>query len=36
VPGARHRQVDSKTIEYEVTLQPDEETVLTYTTHYTW
>ncbi|MGO4885171.1 MAG: DUF4139 domain-containing protein [Bryobacteraceae bacterium] len=31
-----HRQVDSRTIEYEVTLQPDEEKVVTYTAHYTW
>jgi hypothetical protein len=31
-----HRQVDSKTIEYEVTLRPDEERTLTYTAHYTW
>jgi len=28
--------VDSKTVEYEVTLQPDEERTLTYTAHYTW
>jgi hypothetical protein len=34
--SATHRQVDSKTIEYEVTLQPDEEKTLTYTAHYTW
>ena len=34
--SAAHRQVDSKTIEYEVTLQPDEERTLTYTAHYTW
>jgi len=31
-----HRQTDSKTIEYEVTVQPDEEKTLTYTAHYTW
>ena len=31
-----HRQVDSKTIEYDVTLQADEERTLTYTAHYTW
>jgi hypothetical protein len=31
-----HRQKDSRTIEYEVTLQPDEERALTYTAHYTW
>ncbi|MGA2144756.1 MAG: hypothetical protein ABSH49_07325 [Bryobacteraceae bacterium] len=31
-----HRQTDSRTIEYEVTLQPDEEKTLTYTAHYTW
>ena len=34
--SATHRQVDSKTIEYEVTLRPDEERTLTYTAHYTW
>lgn len=33
---ATHRQVDSKTMEYEVTLRPDEEKTLTYTAHYTW
>ena len=31
-----HRQADSRTIEYEITLQPDEERTLTYTAHYTW
>ena len=34
--SATHRQTDSKTIEYDVTLQPDEERTLTYTAHYTW
>lgn len=34
--SANHRQVDSKTVEYEVTLQPDEERTLTYTAHYSW
>jgi len=34
--SAPHRQVDSKTIEYELSLQPDEEKTLTYTAHYTW
>jgi hypothetical protein len=34
--SATHRQVDSRTIEYEVRLEPDEEKVLTYTAHYTW
>ena len=34
--SATHRQVDSKTIEYTETLQPDEEKVLTYAVHYTW
>jgi hypothetical protein len=34
--SAPHRSVDSKTIEYEVTLQPNEEKTLTYTAHYTW
>ncbi|MGO9239457.1 MAG: DUF4139 domain-containing protein [Bryobacteraceae bacterium] len=32
----KHRQADSRTIEYELTLQPDEEKTLTYTAHYTW
>jgi hypothetical protein len=31
-----HRKADSRTIEYEVTLQPDEEKAITYTAHYTW
>jgi hypothetical protein len=34
--SAAHHQTDSKTIEYEVTLRPDEERTLTYTAHYTW
>jgi hypothetical protein len=34
--SATHRQTDSKTVEYEVTLRPDEERTLTYTAHYTW
>jgi len=34
--SATHRQVDSRTVEYEVALQPDEERTLTYTAHYTW
>jgi hypothetical protein len=34
--SATHRQTDSRTMEYEVTLQPDEEKTLTYTAHYTW
>jgi hypothetical protein len=34
--SATHRQTDSKTIEYDVTLAPDEERTLTYTAHYTW
>jgi hypothetical protein len=34
--SATHHQTDSKTIEYEVTLQPNEERTLTYTAHYTW
>lgn len=34
--SASHRQVDSRTIEYEVTLKPDEERTLTYTAHYSW
>jgi hypothetical protein len=31
-----HRQVDSRTVEYDVTLRADEEKTLTYTAHYTW
>ncbi len=31
-----HRQTDSKTMEYEVTLQPNEEKTIAYTAHYTW
>jgi hypothetical protein len=31
-----HRQADSRNIEYEVTLQPDQEKVVAYTVHYTW
>jgi hypothetical protein len=34
--SAAHRQTDSRTIEYELTLQPDEERTLTYAAHYTW
>jgi hypothetical protein len=34
--SAAHRQTDSRTIEYDITLQPDEERTLTYTAHYTW
>jgi hypothetical protein len=34
--SAAHRVVDSKTMEYEVALKPDEERTLTYTAHYTW
>ena len=34
--STRHTEKDSKTIEYEVTLQPNEERTLTYTAHYTW
>jgi hypothetical protein len=34
--SATHRQTDSKTVEYEVTLRPDEEQTVTYTAHYTW
>ena len=32
--SATHRQTDSKTMEFEVTLKPDEERTLTYTAHY--
>ena len=34
--SATHRQTDSKTIEYDVTLQPTEEKTPTYTAHYSW
>jgi hypothetical protein len=34
--SAAHRQIDSKTIAYDVTLQPGEEKAITYTAHYTW
>jgi hypothetical protein len=34
--SAAHLQTDSKTIEYEVTLQPNEERTVTYTAHYSW
>jgi hypothetical protein len=30
------QKTDSRTIEFPVTLEPDKETVLTYTVHYTW
>jgi hypothetical protein len=31
-----HRQTDSRTVEFEVPLQPNEEKTVTYTAHYTW
>ena len=34
--SAPHHQKDSRTIEYAVTLAPNEEKVVTYTAHYTW
>ena len=34
--SSTHRQTDSKTVEYEITLQPDEERTLSYTAHYMW
>jgi hypothetical protein len=34
--SATHRQTNSRTMEYDVALQPDEERTLTYTAHYTW
>ncbi len=34
--AASHTQRDSKTMECEVTLRPDEERALAYTAHYTW
>jgi hypothetical protein len=30
------KKTDSKTIEFPVTLAPDEEKIITYTAHYTW
>jgi hypothetical protein len=34
--SAPHRRVDSRTIEFEATIPPNEERTLTYTAHYTW
>ncbi len=34
--SAPHRKVDGRTIEYEVSLQPNEEKAISYTAHYTW
>jgi hypothetical protein len=31
-----HRKLDSRTMEYEVSLPPDQEKVVTYTVHYSW
>ncbi len=31
-----HHQTDSRTMEYEVKLEPNQEKVITYTAHYTW
>ena len=31
-----HKQTDSRTMEYEVALEPDQEKLITYTAHYTW
>jgi len=31
-----HRQTDGRTIEYEVTVQPGQEKVISYTAHYSW
>ncbi len=31
-----HKQTDSRTIEYEVALDPDQEKTVTYTAHYSW
>jgi hypothetical protein len=31
-----HRKKDAQSIEYPVTLEPDEEKVITYTVRYTW
>lgn len=31
-----HKKTDSRTIEFQVKLNPDEEKLLTYTVHYTW
>ena len=32
----QHRKIDSRTIEYEVSLQPDQEKTITYSAHYYW
>ena len=34
--SAPHRQTDSRTIEFDVTLAAGEEKLVTYTAHYTW
>jgi len=34
--SVKHRDLDSRTVEFEVALQPDEERVLTYAAHYSW
>ena len=31
-----HEKIDAQTIEFPVTLAPDEEKVVTYTVRYTW
>lgn len=34
--SAPHRQTDSKTMEFDLALAPNEEKTVTYTAHYTW
>ena len=34
--SAEYKKTDSNTIEFPVTIAPDEEKTITYTTHYTW
>jgi hypothetical protein len=36
VHSAQFKKTDSKTIEFPVTIAPDEEKTITYTAHYTW
>jgi hypothetical protein len=31
-----HTQKDSRTVEYEIALQPDQSKVVSYTVHYSW
>jgi hypothetical protein len=34
--SAEYKKTDSHTIEFPVTIAPDEEKAITYTAHYTW